>query len=254
MTYVKPPFVSEAQPGVDVDCVGCSAISVVDGHKPGTLPATLAEAKVLRTAAGYGATAGETVEAIAAAVKAKTGIAPAIIGSSFATLWSALTPGRAAFLIGRVENVATTSPFRKHQGDFIGLHCDSVARLDSTDRVWLVDPEGPVGVGYTGEWATKADLQRFYVGDAGVLSLAVKVTLKKVVRKAAARPNAFFGAAFGTFAVGEVLGITGQVSGARWYFGSSTGTGWYVVATVNGHPVSAVFPGHALAYVADGAF
>lgn len=272
MSYVTPPFISERQAGAWVDCVDCSALMAVLAHSPEKAPATLSEAKALRSAAGFPATGGTSIDpmvlasgktaiGMAAGVKARYAIAPAVVGGSFATFWSALTPGRVAFAIIKPSNALSTSPIRRYQGTFDGLHGVYLERLDSTDRVWFMDPCGPTDGTYKGAWVTKADLAAAYVGDAAVLAAKVKTTSKRLVCPAAARPNATFGAAIGkALPGGTVIGVTGSVTGSLWTRPATCNTGvsrtgrkWYVAATINGKPVSSVYPGHALVWVYAGA-
>lgn len=264
MSWVRPPFISERQAGTWVDCVDCSGLMATLGNRPGIAPATLAEAKALRATAGFPATGGTSIgpitlpsgvkaEGMAAAMRQRYGVNPVIVGTSFADFWAALTPGHSAVAIVKPSLCASTSPIRRFQGSFAGLHGDHLSRLDSTDRAWLMDPCGPTS-GWHGEWVSKADIARCYVGQGAVLPLARLVVAKSMVRPALPRSNVTFGPALGpTLPAGTKLGVIDSVAGNRWYFGTLTGTKWYAATQINGRAVSALYPGHTIAWIAAGA-
>lgn len=191
MTYIRPPFISERETahtwvdgssrddGAWEDCVPCSVLmAVLASGKPA--PATHVEAELLREAAGYSPLGGTTIEAICKAADKRYIVDIHVFGASFATLWNALAPGHGAAVIGKPSNLPAAHPLRKYIGvGFTGLHCDYVQREDDLDRVWLMDPTGPT-TGYAGQWLSKADLAKFYVGSSGVLPLEEIIVQKAI--------------------------------------------------------------------------
>ncbi len=159
--WVVPPFVCEKEDvhywtnkviddGADEDCVFCTTVMGKLAHDPGSCPATLFEAERVREDAGLGPTgpAGTPTE----------------IPAGMASLWSALTPGTWAGASGDPGGCSIGNPFRRFVTDHLG-HRVYVGRYDSSDRVWLIDPEGPKPpTTYTGQWATKAQLAEFVAG------------------------------------------------------------------------------------------
>lgn len=170
MPYVNPPLCSERQPGTDYDCVPCSAIMLVNAHQPGKAPSTNTEADRLRAASGYTYYGGTSVEGIARGVAKRYGYTPRI-ATSFNALWSMLKPGYGAFVIIRPSNLPADHVLRRYMGTFRGDHCIYVGRKGHRWRVWMLDPEGPPGTGYTGNWLSKGDLRKAFVGSAAALPL-----------------------------------------------------------------------------------
>jgi hypothetical protein len=170
MAFVNPPLVSEREAGIDEDCVPCSALMGVLAHHPGLAPASHDEAQRLRAAAGYGTEGGTSVEGIARGVIKRYNLFPKIV-TSFAALWSALSPGHGAYVVIKPSAMPWGHPLRQYMGSFTGLHCIYVGRKGYRRRVRAFDPEAPYGIGYTGFWLSKSDLERAFVGSAGVFVL-----------------------------------------------------------------------------------
>lgn len=188
MTLVIPPLVSEQEPensfpgghldpaGME-DCVGCSIVMAMNGLHPGICPATLGEAEALRAEAGYPTTGPTSIQAMLAAAHKRYGLGSVhVIGADFAQLWAALTPGRAAVLIGHPASLpvvkAPDQNLRTGEGSFAGLHCVYVQRRSTQAKVWTLDPIRNSGPGFKqGFWTSQADLRTFYVGSAAIFAI-----------------------------------------------------------------------------------
>jgi|GEM_PF-4360533 hypothetical protein len=156
--WALPPFVCEKEPGTDDDCVFCTGVAEKLAHDPGSVPATLAEAEAIRAAAGIPAGPAGSDDLIRGC-NARYGWAPTLVAPGFTALWAALQPGVCAGASGDPADAPGT-PFARFVTERIG-HRVFVGRYDTTDRVWLIDPEGPADGTYHGQWATKADLALF---------------------------------------------------------------------------------------------
>jgi hypothetical protein len=62
------------------------------------------------------------------------------------------------------------SHWRRWDPNFHGYHAVFCQRLDAGDRVWWMDPLGPIE-GYAGEWMPKDDLRQFVRAWPGALHL-----------------------------------------------------------------------------------
>lgn len=172
MTFVKPPHVSEREeahtwPGgaydgpADEDCVWCSGIMLRLASQPGSCPATLYEAERLRQDAGLGPSGGANANDLLRGYAKRYGwTEPHVVSNSPTALWAALQPGMGAAALGKLSYFPAGHRLRRFIPTWTGGHAVFVARLDGTDRVWWMDPEGPL-TGYSGEWATKAELATF---------------------------------------------------------------------------------------------
>ena len=129
-------------------------------HDP-AIPATHVESEHLRDDAGVrpigGTTIANLVKGYAVRYKWTAGLQNV---SGFATLWAALTPGKAAVAQGSYVNFPIGYTLRRFEPSFTGGHAVFVARVDSQDRVWWCDPLAPQGT-YQGQWVTKADLKKY---------------------------------------------------------------------------------------------
>ncbi len=159
MTWVIPPLVTEHEPGTDYNCVPCSGLMQKLANAPGSAPATLAEAKAIRAASGIPMTGPMSSLNLIVGERNRYHWQPAEIPRGFASIWASLTPGHSATASGIPTDAPVGSPFRHWLPNYSGGHRVYVARMDSLDRVWLLDPEAPDG--YSGEWASKSDLARF---------------------------------------------------------------------------------------------
>lgn len=160
-TYLIPPLVTEHETGPDDDCVFCSGVMQVLARWPGRCPATLTTAEALRHAAGIPdgpASSGDLVKGITVLFGA--GYAPTTVQGP-AALWAALAPGHSATVSGIPTAAPAGSPPRHWLPNYGEGHRLFAERLDTTDRVWLMDPEGPAGTFYQGEWCSKAALLAF---------------------------------------------------------------------------------------------
>lgn len=169
MTWVIPPLVTEHEDAhywpngaydgpADEDCVFVSGLMQYLAWKPRAAAATLYEAERIRQAAGLGPDGGALTSDLLRGESIRYGWKPAT-AVGFAALWAGLTPGHGATASGVPTDTDRDSPFRHWLPYYTGGHRVFVERLDSQDRVWLMDPEAMSG--YGGEWATKSDLEAF---------------------------------------------------------------------------------------------
>lgn len=144
------------------DCTWCSGLEWYRlAHDP-SRPATHAEAQALRDASGMPPTGGSGIGDFIRGVSARYHVAlterPV---SGFTALWNALKPGTVALVQGSMGAFGSTDPLSRWDRNFNGGHAVFVARVDAQDHVWWCDPEAPTGVGYVGQWVTKAQLASF---------------------------------------------------------------------------------------------
>ena len=160
--------VSEREPdGTWEDCTFDSGTEFARLCRDKKIPATHAESQATRAASGKGPTGGANIGDLLKGFKARYGWTVGMRRlSGFNTLWSDLTPGRAAVCQGSMSAFGPTHRLSRWDKNFDGGHAVLIARLDSTSRVWWCDPEAPKG-SYTGEWVGKAELQRYVVAFAG---------------------------------------------------------------------------------------
>lgn len=258
LSWVTPPFVSEKEEGhfwpnhvfddsADEDCVFVSGLMQFLAHKPGGAAATLAEAELIRHAAGLQPSGPAGSDDLIRGELALFGWAPAKV-KGFTALWAALVPGMSATISGVPTNAPSGSPIRHWLPNYGKGHRLYAERRDATDRVWIIDPEGSVGGGYKGEWCTRADIAAFArdpTRSHTVASRALAIAKRQVtcnggflwtlprkdqgsVRKAA-------------LVAGAMVTVTGRVGGGFWGFECNgitrQGTAWYRVSAINGTPL-----------------
>jgi hypothetical protein len=169
--WVKPPHVCEKEDvhqwpdgrwddAKDEDCVWAAGLMQYLALHPGAAPATLTEAEALRADAGIGPAGGSTSANLVTGTTKRYGWAPTIIPPGFSVLWSSLRPGMGATASGKPSDCSVGNPFKRFLSTYTGGHRVFIERLNDTDNVWLMDPEGPK-TGYTGQWASKAHLAEF---------------------------------------------------------------------------------------------
>lgn len=157
--------VSERQPGRWVDCEWTSGVMFARAEFDKSIPATLAEAHRIRTAAGAlpgGTTARQLHDGLEKRYNFKTDII-----TSFDDLWARLDIGVSAAVQGEMGAFPAGHQLRRWDPAFTGGHCVFIARMDNHDRVWWDDPLAPSNGKYNGQWATKSDLARFVHKMAG---------------------------------------------------------------------------------------
>ena len=151
------------------DCLWCSIVEWLNETWK-DIPDTLAYAEALRDASGEPPTGGSNFTNVQAAFK-KLGIPITLEAKFFPTFWSRLAPaaphlgqslsaGTSGVANGSMGNFPAGHRLRRHDPGFAGGHSVEVHRPDATERVWWCDPLAPKGT-YTGEWVTKAELQKF---------------------------------------------------------------------------------------------
>ena len=159
--------ISEREPdGSWEDCTWDSGLEWYRLCYDKRVPATHAEAQLLRHASGEPDTGGSNIGDLKRGIKIRYGKAtPAPLGT-FNSLWAALLPGYAAVVQGSMGAFGPDHRLSRYDRNFDGGHAVMVMRLDGTDRVWWCDPEGPK-TGYEGEWVTKMELTRFVTAFGG---------------------------------------------------------------------------------------
>jgi len=144
------------------DCSWDSAIEFARAAKTSAIPATHTEAEHLRDDAGERPTGGSNIDdvrrGLARRYRWSTGYT---VAYNFSQLWAALTKGKVAVVQGSMGAFPAGHRLRRWQPSYAGPHAVCAFRLDGTDNVWWCDPLAPYGVGYKGQWVTKADLKRF---------------------------------------------------------------------------------------------
>lgn len=140
------------------DCLWCSIVEWLnETYKD--IPDTLVYAELLRDASGEPPTGGSNftdVQRAFVALKIPITLEPKF----FPTFWTRLAPGRSGVANGNMGNFPAGHRLRRHDPGFASGHTVEVHRPDTTERVWWCDPLAPKGT-YTGEWVTKAELQKF---------------------------------------------------------------------------------------------
>lgn len=151
------------------DCFPTSTVMFLrlTGHPE--IPASHQEAEALRCDGGAQPTGGTSYAVMSAAVRKRYGFGLPRQTFGTATVLAALKPGTAAIVGGSMAAFGSASHWSRWDPSYDGLHVVAVARRDSTDRVWWMDPEAPVqyrdasGVtrDYVGEWMSDVDLASF---------------------------------------------------------------------------------------------
>jgi hypothetical protein len=144
------------------DCLWASAVEALrfGGLR---IQATLAEAELIRAASGEPPTGPSNQGNLAAGTRARFGL-DLTQGSGFNELWSALKPGTAAVVNGRLGAFRAGHRLRRHLPPYADGHAIAAFRLERDDRVWWCDPLAPAGFG--GEVVTRSELAS-YAGAGG---------------------------------------------------------------------------------------
>jgi LysM repeat protein len=116
-------------------------------------PATHAEAEKLRSTV-KGPLGGSNPTEVQAAFKKRYKLDITIV-RGFEALWAKLVPGTVACVALSMSGV----PRLRKWSRFTGAHSITIFRVDKSDHVWWCDPLAPTH-GYSGEWASKAELKR----------------------------------------------------------------------------------------------
>lgn len=249
----KPPLVTEHEDvhywpdheyddAADEDCLFCSILMQYLAGHPGAAPATLFEAELIRHAAGLHPSGGASTEDGIRGVGARYDWTPAKI-AGFDALWPAFTVGVAATISGIPTNAPAGSPIRHWLPNYAKGHRIFALRLDTSERAWIMDPEGKADGTYKGEWCPKADLAAFASDPARTHTTS---PIKRVpARKKVACAGGYLwseprtGATKkGSLPLGATASITAVVDGGSWNFSCGTtakaGARWYRVTAING--------------------
>lgn len=149
------------------DCTYCSGLELARLCFDIGIPATHAEAELLRDASGKPPTKGANVGDLIRGVQRRYGWLTGYVEvAGFDILWATLQQGMAAAAAGRPAAFPYGHRLRRWDRNFVGLHRSLIIRLDDTDRVWWCDPLAPAGA-YRGEWMTKAELRTYVLGGPG---------------------------------------------------------------------------------------
>lgn len=256
--WVRPPAISERE-GIhywpdgeydgpeDEDCVFVAGLEQKLAHAPHSAAATLAEAELIRHAAGLHPSGGASSADLVRGEEALFGWAPSIV-TGWEALWTALVPGKSATVSGIPTGAPAGSPIRRFLPNYAKPHRLWVGRYDSTDRVLMLDPEvsaDALKAGYKGQWVTKADLKSFATEPRPdgknpvhtVASMAVVKYTRKVISNGGylwTLPRATAGSVKKqALVVGQVATITGGVAGGAWSFAGLSGTIWFRISEIN---------------------
>lgn len=139
------------------DCLWASAVEALrfGGLR---IPATLAEAELIRAASGEPPLGPSNQGNLAEGMRVRFGL-PLRQGSGFSALWAALKPGSAAVVNGRLGAFRAGHRLRRHLPLYLDGHAIAAFRLGPEEQVWWCDPLAPAG--YGGELVTRAELAKF---------------------------------------------------------------------------------------------
>lgn len=175
MSVYRPPDCSEREPdGVWEDCTWASGIMFGNAiHGRSVYPSTQREYEALRKASGDTMDGGSNLTDLRKGMLSRWGWTGSLPSRpSFANLWAALKPGVGAVVQGSMGSVPVH--FRRWDLAFgangkLAPHAVYAQREDSQDRVWWMNPQAPKG--YAGEWMSKKDLESYYGGFAGQVTI-----------------------------------------------------------------------------------
>ena len=139
------------------DCLWASAVEALrfGGLR---IPATLAEAELIRAASGEPPLGPSSQGNLADGMKVRFGL-KLRQGSGFSALWAALKPGTAAVVNGRLGAFRAGHRLRRHLPHYLDGHAIAAFRLGPEEQVWWCDPLAPAG--YGGELVTRGELAKF---------------------------------------------------------------------------------------------
>lgn len=127
-------------------------------------------------------------------------------------IWTKLRPGQGAALFGILARFPYSHHLRRWDPSYRGGHVVFVERLDSTNRVWWMDPLAPAAsrigsrtVIYRGEWASASELQTFLGGNQAVRGRTALITSLASVAKVETEPMLLLFETEYTLASGAVL-------------------------------------------------
>ncbi len=240
MSYPIPPVVSERQIGPDHECEWCSGVMLRLANAPGSCPATLAEAQALHVAGTGSDTGGGNAYTLATGLTKRYKMASTVVAPPFPTLWAALGVGMAAAVAGNPANFPYGHYLRRFLPDYNGGHCVYAGRMDTSNYVWWIDPEGPDDGTYHGERVSSTELARF-IGSWGgahtVAAMKVVTDTRLLVCSTTLRSSpSIFAASVGTLPGGTVCKVVGTATNGYWTVncgGPKTGKTWLHV-TANG--------------------
>lgn len=162
------------------DCAWCSSVMFARWCRNPRIPATHAEAELLRDAAGEPPLGGSNVDDLLRGLKARYGWTPPVRVNT-AGLWQKLTPGSGVVVSGKMGAFPAGHNLRRWDPGFTGGHSIFAIRVDTQDRVWWDDPLAPKGT-YQGQWVSKADLIRFATALGSTHLVAPKYSQEEVVK------------------------------------------------------------------------
>jgi hypothetical protein len=154
--------VTEREPdGTWEDCTFTAGLMHARVALRASIPATHAEMQALRAASGLSTHGGANIDDLQRGYARRYGWSGGTEVKGFSNLWYTLRPGRSATAQGSMAAFPSGHRLRRWDPGFRGAHAVLIARLDTSDRVWWDDPLAPLGVGYEGEWVTKAQLKAY---------------------------------------------------------------------------------------------
>lgn len=167
----RPPQCTEREPdGTWEDCTFASGVMLGNAaHAAAVYPSTQAEYERLRRLSGRAMTGGTNLADLEKGMRLGWGwtATRTTVHTSFASLWSQLSPGIGAVVQGSMGGFPVGHHLRRWDPRFGGPHAVYVQREDAGDRVWWMNPEAPAS--YAGEWITKAQLAAYWNAFGGTI-------------------------------------------------------------------------------------
>lgn len=182
MAIFIPNQCSEREPGGWEDCTWCAGVMMENAARNANVrPSTRAEYEALRVAGGDGPAEnpgnGSNNLQLVIGVQKRYGWTPRIIGApigprpSWTTIMSHLAkPGDMGCLQGGMDAWPSSSHWRRWDRPFDGGHNVFVVRLDTSPRLWWMNPQAPNEFG--GEFIPLTEAKRYYDAFVGGLVYA----------------------------------------------------------------------------------
>jgi len=197
VTYFRPSQVTErftAQTSFS-DCGPCSAIMLANASAGRNVhPGTKGEVIGFRHDAGASWDGPTATDELAQGLRIRYNVFTKL-ALRFPAVWAELDPGKGAVLAGRLSRFPVTHHLRRWDPSYRGGHFVFVERMDTSNRVWWMDPLAPIAykrgsstVIYRGEWASASEVSTFLGGPFAVTSRSALVTSVAQVQEALTGP------------------------------------------------------------------
>lgn len=149
------------------DCTFCAAIEFARLCHDAGIPATHAEAELLRDASGRKPTGGTNVGDVIRGLQGRYGwLTGYVQASSYAELRTTLVPGTAAVSQGRLAAFLFGHSLRRWDPGFVGGHAVLLINDGDPSGPWWCDPLAPKGQ-YRGERVTWSEVRTYVLGLGG---------------------------------------------------------------------------------------